>query len=353
MAGEPTDRRFWTVVFLASVDFCCILLATERYDKGDIKIGTVWLIAGVIFSLTGWKWPQIKRAIARLRKKPSKLKINWANYRAVENGGEVFEVGEFLQQIISGDSLVFDIENHNFKTGGKDYAPRDPLTSKEKRLQVNYSYGSEPARTTEQREHGRLLLPEDSKIKWLTGEVDRLKAESANWRKQYLAENQQRTHYQQEYANEGNRAARVESKVKELEAQLPKPSQYPIPELRLKILSLVSELQGFLGEHGAEPIQLDVHKEPGESNDDFLIRYRARAADEAPLKWRAKFIGDYCQRFGEVLPKLRDEIRVKAQQDSSFLNIAIEKAANNVNAKVATVEQLIKIIWEIALTINV
>jgi hypothetical protein len=31
-------------------------------------------------------------------------------------------------------------------------------------------------RTTERREHGRLLLPEDSKIQWLMGEVDRLKA---------------------------------------------------------------------------------------------------------------------------------------------------------------------------------
>jgi hypothetical protein len=110
------------------------------------------------------------------KSKPSKLVIHWANYRAVEDGGDVYQVGEFLQQIISGDSLVFDIENHNFKIGGKDFVPRDPLSFKEKRLQVNYSYGGEGARTTERREHGRLLLPEDSKIKWLMGEVDRLKA---------------------------------------------------------------------------------------------------------------------------------------------------------------------------------
>lgn len=64
MAGEPTDRRFWTVVFLASVDFCCVLLALERYDKGDIKIGTAWLVAGVVSSVIGWKWPRIKQRIA-------------------------------------------------------------------------------------------------------------------------------------------------------------------------------------------------------------------------------------------------------------------------------------------------
>jgi hypothetical protein len=65
MATE-TDRRYWLVIFLAIVDFCCVLLATERYDKGDILIGTYWLIAGILLSLLGWKWPQI---IAKCRKR--------------------------------------------------------------------------------------------------------------------------------------------------------------------------------------------------------------------------------------------------------------------------------------------
>src|SRR6266571_6174373 len=60
MSGEPTDRRFWTVVFLASVDFCCILLASERYDKGYILIGTYWLLVGIALSLLGWKWSWIR-----------------------------------------------------------------------------------------------------------------------------------------------------------------------------------------------------------------------------------------------------------------------------------------------------
>ena len=59
MATE-TDRRYWMVIFLAIVDFCCVLLATERYDKGDIRVGTYWLIAGIALSLLGWKWPQIR-----------------------------------------------------------------------------------------------------------------------------------------------------------------------------------------------------------------------------------------------------------------------------------------------------
>ena len=60
MATELTDRRYWMVIFLAIVDFCCVLLALERYDKGDILVGTYWLIAGIALSLLGWKWPQIR-----------------------------------------------------------------------------------------------------------------------------------------------------------------------------------------------------------------------------------------------------------------------------------------------------
>lgn len=244
------------------------------------------------------------------KSKSSKLVIHWANYRAVENGGDVYEVSGFLRQIISGDSLVFDIESHNFLIGDKNFVPHDPLPFKEKRLQVNYSYGDQPARTTERREHGRLLLPEDSKIQWLMGEVDRLNA------------------------------------------SLPKQSKYPIPNVRLKILSIVSELQGFLGEHGEELRPPDIHKEPGESNDDFLARFRARPM-EPVMKWRAKFLGDYRQEFKDKVSRLRDEMRSRAHIDDSRLNIAIDRAENERNDCVVAVQEVIERFWELALKVNV
>ena len=87
---------------------------------------------------------------------------------------------------------------------------------------------------------------------------------------------------------------------------------YPIPELRLKVLSMVSELQGFLGEHGEDPTQPDIRKELGESDDEFLARHRARSLDETPRKWRAKLHGDYCLRFSDCIERLRNEIRLRA-----------------------------------------
>jgi hypothetical protein len=131
----------------------------------------------------------IDAVLAGLPKQPSapplpksKLVINWADYRAVENVGEVYPVGDFLQQIISGNSLIFDIENHNFTIGDKNFVPHDPAPFKEKRLKVNYSYAGGQPVTTERREHGRLLLPEDSKIKWLTGRGRSIEGSAASAR---------------------------------------------------------------------------------------------------------------------------------------------------------------------------
>jgi hypothetical protein len=132
------------------------------------------ILVSVILNRTKPKKSSAADAPIEKPKEPSKLVIHWANYKAVEGGGEEFQVGDFLRQIISGDSLVFDIENHNFVIGDKNFVPRDPLWGKEKRLQVNFSYAGSAPITTERREHGRLLLPEDSKIKWLMAENQRL-----------------------------------------------------------------------------------------------------------------------------------------------------------------------------------
>ncbi len=181
MSGDANvNRPLPSLILLGIVDFCCILIGLEQISVHKIAGGAIWIVVGVGSGLIGYHWLEVKRAIASVgtwfKKKPSKLVIHWANYRAVESGGDVCEVGDFLRQIIAGDSLVFDIENHNFVIGDKNFVPHDPLPFKEKRLQVNYSYGGEIPVITERREHGRLLLPEDSKIKWLMAEVARLTA---------------------------------------------------------------------------------------------------------------------------------------------------------------------------------
>jgi len=309
MASDAnTNRPLLSLILLGIVDFVCILMAAEASRDKHFHEAAIWLIAGIASSAVGYYWSQVKRAIASVgtwfRKKPSKLVIHWANYRAVENGGDVYKVGEFLRQIISGDSLVFDIENHNFVIRDKNFVPRDPLPFKEKRLQVNYSYGREPARTTERREHGRLLLPEDSKIQWLTGEVDRLKA-----------------------------------------AQ-PKPVQYPVPQLRGKVVATISELQGFLGEYGDEPQIGSILS--GRTANEY-----SQDLARIVVPWRARVAGAYRLRFNDSLPQLRDEIAARAQVTDATLNDLIHRAATEASPDVSVFKDIIQRLWELGIKLNV
>jgi hypothetical protein len=108
---------------------------------------------------------------------PSKLVIHSATYRGIQDNNQVYEVTEFLRAIISGNGLVFDIENHNFVIGGRNFVPKDPLPFKAKRLLVKYSYAGQ-LRNIERYEHDRLVLPEDSQIARLEADVQRLRSEN-------------------------------------------------------------------------------------------------------------------------------------------------------------------------------
>lgn len=315
-------KRYWPTMVMVA-----LMLSTgyDIYDRHHASVVQAWvayLLAAVIcIAVIVSAWPQKKPdasthdkrtvdgVLAGLPKQvpapplpASRLVVHSANYRAWQGGGNTYDVTEFLRSIIFGDSLVLDIENHNFVIGDHNFVPIDPLVGKAKRLRVTYSYKGDPAVTTERSEHDRLVLPEDSVIPRLASEIQQLKV-----------------------------------------AQ-PKPSQYPIPQLRAKVLGLCSELQGFLGEHGQEP---KVERQLPELPEAFQEKWRSSVPP-----WKAKFVGDYRLRFSDSVPRLRDEIRVRAGLDDAFLNAAIDSAANDPNANVKAVEEVIKRFWDMALGIN-
>jgi len=69
-----------------------------------------------------------------------------------------------MRQIVTGDSLVLDIENHNFVNGDKNFVPYDPKVGVLKVLRITYCYDDGPALSIVRQEHSRLVLPEDSEI---------------------------------------------------------------------------------------------------------------------------------------------------------------------------------------------
>ena len=126
-----------------------------------------------------------------------------------------------------------------------------------------------------------------------------------------------------------------------------KPSStiYPIPALRMKILEMCSELQGFLAEHGDTPKV--SRPSPEQTQEEYLLKFQTILAP-----WKAKFLGDYRLKFAESVPRLRDEVRAKAMIDDGALNAAIENAANNPNDNANAVQKLITRLWDVASRVN-
>ncbi len=103
------------------------------------------------------------------------------------------------------------------------------------------------------------------------------------------------------------------------------PSQYPIPDLRLRVLAMCSELQGFMVAHGHEPEK--PQRELPETKEAFLHRYRQWQQDK--ITWGTKFAGDFRLQLLDRISHLRDEMLAKAHINDFELTAAIETAAND------------------------
>jgi hypothetical protein len=157
-------RLYWpalaaiVVVLAVGVTIGKLQLATSK-PVGALAVSIPWTLALLCAFF-------ITYLLGRRRNElPSKLTIYSANYRAIEGGGDEYQVGECLARLVAGDGLVFQIENHNFVADGKNYVPNDPKGFKDKRLEVEYSFGSGQKITIERPEHALLVLPEDTFLK--------------------------------------------------------------------------------------------------------------------------------------------------------------------------------------------
>ena len=128
-----------------------------------------------------------------------------------------------------------------------------------------------------------------------------------------------------------------------------KPSQYPIPDLRLRVLAMCSELQGFMATHAHEPEKPE--RELPETNEQFLPRYRQHQQDK--IRWGTRFAGDFRLQLLDRVSHLRDEMLAKAHINDFDLTAAIETAANDHTGNADAVERIIARFWTRACEINV
>jgi hypothetical protein len=156
-----------TLLLLTAYDFY------DRHVNGALALVPWWHYGPILLGVAAVIWLMIG---GLLRNEPSKLVI----HRAVYAAGLQTEVSvtDKLKNAVR-DALVITVDN----TLG-NLLPRDPAFNVRKRLDVDYSYGSDTVFHVSRieppvGETGRLLLPEDSEVQRLTDEIVWTKQETA------------------------------------------------------------------------------------------------------------------------------------------------------------------------------
>lgn len=243
--------------------------------------------------------------------KLSKLVIFSANYAAIEGGGKMYDVTECLRMMTSSDSLILDIENHNFVVEGyPNFVPKDPKPERLKRLEVEYSWDNEPSLTIKRDEHSRLVLPEDSEIKRLKNEVESTKQETADQIKrlntQHDADEYKSHQIKDEVLAELRTAkARLAEMVDEIE-RLKVAQGGPLTQ---RAFDAATKIRSLLSQHGARPSPSQVM---GEDNGTYL-----RRVIQATRPWDDLIAVDWREIQREVL-QVRSDLAKKGLQDEEF-----------------------------------
>jgi hypothetical protein len=270
-----------------------LVRAASLYWRVQVLIFGLSVVGFAVIAI--YQWSRQRAARDTVRRGNRQLVIRSAVY-----GTGAFDDVDVTDKIrmIPRDALVVAVDNH--------LAGSDPAFGKVKRLQVEYSYGGPSIFKVARTEGGRLVLPEDSEIQRLTAEVGGTKQ-------------------QLELAKEYN-------------------AQALAPTLQSRVLTLCKELRDFLKYHGPEPTRQRELRETTEHYQGWF--------NETVRPWRAKFYGDYCLKFADPVPRIRDEIRAKSGLDDWGLNAHILQAASNPNADVKAVEGIIDKLWSLALNLN-
>jgi cell division protein FtsB len=193
MSANPpvgTDGKLWVMpalleAFGLAADFKCLDAFYDHKPWGVCiefgAFGVTLTIGGIVWGVFRkriaelWPWNQLRAMKAELTRlqaenaelkkqianlKSSRLTVSFADYRAVNGEGDVYDVTKCLQDMVRGDGLVLQIENHNFWSGDVNYVPTDPKKDFPKRLLVTYSYAGRES-TIERPEHVLMVIPED------------------------------------------------------------------------------------------------------------------------------------------------------------------------------------------------
>jgi hypothetical protein len=288
---EGRGARWANILSLIPGSYCAYAIWDQRHNEASVSLSPefkfsiiaflVCIGIGALLNFVRRDKKQNQLAQEKLLdQQSSKLVIYSANYAAVDGGGKRYEVDEFMRRIIAGDSLVLDVENHNFALADKNYVPLDPKPGSPKRLQVTYSYDNGLPQTIDRPEHFRMVLPEDSYVNDAF-----LKLIERFGDKDLLDE-----------LKDIDYAAKSEALAerKQVDGLL-------VP-LQIEALSLAKELRSFGDSLPPYPsIPAQRHDEP---NGDYMVRHHTLITEARP-QWERQLYHGYANRdFGEKIASI-------------------------------------------------
>lgn len=169
------------------------------------------------------------------------------------------------------DALVVPVDNN--------LVPRDPAIGKTKRLAVEYSYGNPSIQQASRLEGERLVLPEDSEIQRLRGEIEQLTRKLIN----------------------ANVHAPIVNEV---------PADETIAQ---RVFAFCKELSIYMEERPARPDEDAIWNETKDNQQAFVHRYETEV-----LPWDRKLSAGYWKDFRERAVDLNNELELHDKHDEKL-----------------------------------
>jgi hypothetical protein len=167
-----------------------------------------------------------------------------------------------------------------------------------------------------------------------------------DWKKLYLETSEASAEFQKKYAEATNERDQSKAEVERVLASIRKPSfpEHPIPDLRLRIVEMCTELQAFIGRYGPDVITVRQPQEPVE-------RFTARLSSPNFKEARIQLTGDYRLNYEKHVVQLRDQIGLRCAKIDEALDKAITLSGQGAGAA-ENLTIIIERFWELALNTN-
>jgi hypothetical protein len=347
---RTTVRNFFYQFIILAGALACVLvwLKIEPKDLLGWHVAVtlphwLWLAVAIVLFVVGMVpsgyslYRSLQTNTTTLKTQPETQSPKLVIHRAAYAAGLMTEVSvtDKLKNA-TRDALVVIVDH---TLGG--LLPNDPAYGVPKRLDVEYSYGSDRVFRVSRMERPageicRLLLPEDSEVQRLTNEVGRMNQEIARTK-------QRSDEFQNKFATSENKVKELAEKLLDaarfIEAQ--KEEKKPDSSLRARIIAKCDELSAFSREHGPGPV---LDRNPGESAEEYISR-KWREQDD----YSGKMGADFRLKLAGSVEKLRNEIQARSGMSELGLDKAIAQAESRA-CTAQVVDEMSKLFWNFAST---